>query len=76
MPGSAPPPQTLTEETIEPSELLTDADIRAIERANIIAVLSHTDWRISGTDGAAEFLGLKPSTLTYRMKSFEIERED
>lgn len=76
MPGSAPPVQRPTEETSEPTELLTDADIRAIEKANMIAVLNHTDWRISGSDGAAEYLGLKPSTLTYRMKGFEIERED
>lgn len=39
-------------------------------------VLNQTDWRISGTDGAAEFLELKPSMLTYRMKDFEIERKD
>ena len=76
MPGSAPPAQSTTEELNEPNELLTDADIRAIERANMIAVLNHTDWRISGTDGAAEFLGLKPSTLTYRMKGYGIERKD
>lgn len=76
MPGSAPPAPAPGDEESGPTELLTDADIRAIEKANMVAVLNHTDWRISGTDGAAEFLGLKPSTLTYRMKGFEIEREN
>jgi len=76
MPGSAPPVQAPPSgDDSTPTELLTDADIRAIEKANLVAVLNHTGWRISGIDGAAEFLGLKPSTLTYRMKGFEIERE-
>ncbi len=69
-------PTVITTNDDEPTAMLTDTDIRAIEKANMIAVLNHTDWRISGTDGAAEFLGLKPSTLSYRMKGFEIERKD
>ncbi len=56
-------------------EFVTDAIFREQEKRNIIAVLRHTNWRISGTDGAAELLGVKPSTLSYRMKVYGIEKE-
>ena len=63
-------PSTVTEKT----EILTDADIRHHERENLLAALKRTKWRISGEGGAAEMLGLKPNTLTSRMKKMEIER--
>ena len=63
-------------ERVPPDEagFVTDADIRELEKANMVAALRHADWRIWGTDGAAELLGLKPSTLTYRMKVFDIRK--
>ncbi|TDJ33479.1 MAG: hypothetical protein E2O61_12375, partial [Gammaproteobacteria bacterium] len=30
--------------------------------------------QLSGTEGAAALLGLKPSTLAYRMKTFDITK--
>ncbi len=53
---------------------LTDAEFRENEKANLIAALRHTEWRIAGPGGAAELLGIKPSTLAYRMKNFDIEK--
>ncbi|MER2510962.1 MAG: sigma 54-interacting transcriptional regulator [Nitrosomonas ureae] len=60
----------------EKAALLTDADFREREKINMIAVLKSTNWRISGTDGAAELLGVKPSTLAYRMKIYRINKFD
>ncbi len=54
---------------------LTDAEMRLQEKANLIVALRQAKWRISGEGGAAELLGLKPSTLTYRMRTFGIERD-
>ena len=48
--------------------------MREQEKTNLLKVLRHAKWRISGTDGAAELLGLKPSTLAYRMHTFGIEK--
>jgi transcriptional regulator with GAF, ATPase, and Fis domain len=45
-----------------------------IEREHIQAVVESTGWRIRGADGAAEILGLKPTTLEARMKKLGIER--
>jgi len=44
------------------------------ERNNIIAALKQAGWRVSGMGGAAEILGVKPTTLTSRLKRFGIER--
>jgi len=57
-------------------EFVTDAVFREKERLNMIAVLRYSKWRISGTDGAAELLGIKPSTLAYRMKVYGIKQPD
>ncbi|MCH9638382.1 MAG: sigma 54-interacting transcriptional regulator [Betaproteobacteria bacterium] len=55
---------------------VSDAIFREKEKENLVSVLRYTKWRISGTDGAAELLGIKPSTLTYRMKVFGIKQSD
>ncbi|MDJ0916493.1 MAG: sigma 54-interacting transcriptional regulator [Woeseiaceae bacterium] len=45
------------------------------ERSHIIAVLESAGWKISGPQGAAEKLGLAPSTLRSRMKKLGISRD-
>ena len=45
-----------------------------IDRAQILAALEACGWKIKGTGNAAERLGLKPSTLRYRMKMLGIQR--
>jgi len=55
-------------------EILTDAELRDVEKTNMLAALRKTGWRISGDGGAADLLGLKPSTLAYRMQVFGIEK--
>jgi formate hydrogenlyase transcriptional activator len=45
-----------------------------MERDYILQVLLHTGWRVSGRNGAAKILGLKPTTLEARMKKLGITR--
>ncbi|WP_350288026.1 sigma 54-interacting transcriptional regulator [uncultured Croceitalea sp.] len=40
------------------------------EREKILQVLERTNWRIRGERGAAKILGVKPTTLEYRMKKY------
>ena len=56
------------------SEFVTDAEFQGMEKRNLLAALSHAGWRVSGRDGAAALLGLKPSTLAYRMKMHGIAK--
>ena len=53
---------------------LTDAEIRRRERENLFVVLQRTDWKIKGVDGAAELLGLKPTTLISRIEKMGLQR--
>ena len=61
--------------TGDQADFVTDTEIREREKVNMLAALRHANWRIWGNDGAAELLGLKPSTLTYRMKVFGIRKD-
>jgi len=45
-----------------------------VQREHIRTVLTRTGGRIYGRDGAAEILGLKPSTLQSRMKRLGLDR--
>jgi transcriptional regulator with GAF, ATPase, and Fis domain len=46
-----------------------------VERMHIRRVLDETGWRIRGPNGAAEVLGVKPTTLEARMAKLGIRRE-
>jgi DNA-binding NtrC family response regulator len=58
---------------IEP-EYLTEAEMRRRERENIFAVLQKASWKVKGADGAAELLGVKPTTLSSRMEKMGLRR--
>ena len=46
-----------------------------LEVEHIRAVLNSTGWRVRGSGGAAERLGIKPTTLESRMARFGIARQ-
>jgi transcriptional regulator with GAF, ATPase, and Fis domain len=45
-----------------------------VQRAHIEAVLRECNWRINGTQNAAERLGVHPNTLRFRMRKLGIVR--
>jgi PAS domain S-box-containing protein len=45
-----------------------------VEKEHIRAVLENAGWRIRGADGAAERLGLRPTTLETRMAKLGLQR--
>jgi formate hydrogenlyase transcriptional activator len=49
-------------------------ELEAADRKHIVAALQRSGWRIHGTGGAAEALGLKRTTLQSKMKKLGIER--
>ena len=73
---SAPPP---TASTPHPGakaglEYFTEAEMERRGRENLVAVLETAGWKIKGTAGAAELLGVKPTTLLSRMKKMGLKR--
>jgi transcriptional regulator with GAF, ATPase, and Fis domain len=55
-------------------EYRTDSEMQRLERENLFAVLEKTGWKIKGLDGAAELLGVKPTTLISRIGKMGIKR--
>jgi len=58
----------------EAPRIRTVQEIEELERSNLRRALEATRWKISGAGGAAELLGMKPSTLASRMKALGIQR--
>jgi transcriptional regulator with GAF, ATPase, and Fis domain len=58
---------------VEP-EYLTEIEMRRCERRNLFAVLQKAAWRIKGAGGAAELLGVSPSTLFARIEKMGLKR--
>jgi transcriptional regulator with GAF, ATPase, and Fis domain len=52
----------------------TEQEVRDTERSNILAALNKTRWKVYGSGGAAELLGIKPGTLSARMKKLDLRR--
>jgi PAS domain S-box-containing protein len=54
--------------------IFTVAELQTLERANLVRALVASAWKVSGKGGAAERLGLKPNTLSSRMRALGIEK--
>lgn len=63
----APPPTA-------PTEVFTDTQVRQFKRDNLRRALDATGGKVYGPNGAAELLGVKPSTLNSRLRAFGVDR--
>ena len=59
-------------ETPHESDFLST--LEEVERDHIVSILERTGWRVKGEGGAADVLGVKPSTLYSKMKKLGIRR--
>jgi len=57
-------------------KFLTEAEMWQRERENLLAVLEAAHWKVMGAGGAAELLGIKPTTLFSRMKKMGLKKAD
>lgn len=55
-------------------KILTEKQMRQLEKDNMKAALERTNWLIYGNRGAAALLGMKPTTLISRLKRFDLYR--
>ena len=53
-------------------KIMTYAEMKDLERQNLIGALQATNYKIYGAGGAAELLGVKPTTLASRIKALQI----
>lgn len=67
----------LLADKLETSSPILSSAVKTLEeteRNQILKILSDTQWRINGKNGAAAILGLHPSTLRARMHKLDISR--
>jgi transcriptional regulator with GAF, ATPase, and Fis domain len=78
LPMTCDAPASLRSQAADDVELeyLTDAEMRRRERENLFIVLQKTGWKIKGVNGAAELLGVKPTTLIARIEKMGLKRPD
>jgi len=55
-------------------DVLTDQQMKDFQKSNIIKALQQTNGRVSGAGGAAELLGVRPTTLADRIRTYAIKR--
>jgi transcriptional regulator with GAF, ATPase, and Fis domain len=67
-----PAPATSASDSESPEVILTDRECRERERANLMKALRRADGRIYGQGGAAELLGINPTTLASRLRALKI----
>jgi len=60
-------------QTVKQSSKSGSDTLANVAREHILETLKQTDWLIGGQDGAANRLGLKRTTLMYRMRKLGIE---
>ncbi len=56
--------------------ILTEVELRQRDRENLLAALTKVGWKIHGEGGAAELLGVKPTTLLSRIKKLGLKRPE
>jgi transcriptional regulator with GAF, ATPase, and Fis domain len=70
--GPAGPPEQPAPVPVDVERVLTDAEVRRLEADNIRAALRRAKGKVSGPGGAAELLGVRPTTLASRIKALGI----
>ena len=67
---SAPPAAA---QTPAATDVVPEVEWRRRERANVLAALRQSGFRVSGRGGAAELLGVNPRTLASRLKALGLD---
>ena len=67
-------PENRNAHTKPTSQLFTREELKRQERETIIKALKQAHGKVSGQGGAAELLGMKPSTLSSRISALGVDR--
>jgi len=64
------------EAAVASDEVLTEKDMREFQKSNTVKALKQANWKVSGAGGAAELLGVRPTTLADRVRTYKIKRPE
>jgi PAS domain S-box-containing protein len=74
MPGLKVDVDSMTNTAIESNDVLTEKELREFQKNNLEKALKQTNWKVSGLGGAAELLGVRPTTLADRIRTFKLRK--
>jgi PAS domain S-box-containing protein len=74
MPGLKFDEETVVVAEPRDDDVLTEQEMKDFQKANLIKALEQSDWKVSGSGGAAELLGVRPTTLADRVRTYKIKR--
>ncbi len=72
--ASPPPGKAPAAAPTDDDDVLTDDELRDLQKRNLLKALRQSGWRVSGKGGAAELLGVRPTTLADRIRSFGLKK--
>lgn len=76
MPGLKAESGAAEVEATDNDNVLTEKEMRDFQKSNLLRALGQTNWRVSGKGGAAELLGVRPTTLADRVRTYKLKRPD
>jgi formate hydrogenlyase transcriptional activator len=56
------------------THILTEVEMKTRDQENILNALNQCDWKITSSDGAAELLEMKPTTLHSKIKKMGLKK--
>ena len=62
--------------TDDVKSVLTEEEMKQRDSENILNALNKCGWKITGADGAAELLAMKPTTLHSKIKKLGLKKSD
>jgi len=74
MPGLALDLDQVAEVLPQNYGVLSEKEMRQFQKNNLIKALTQTNWKVSGVAGAAELLGIRPTTLADRIRTLNIKK--
>ena len=74
MPGLKSEIDEIAEVALTNSEVLTEKNMREYQRNDTVRALEQANWKVSGRGGAAELLGVRPTTLADRIRTLKIRK--
>jgi len=54
--------------------IMTEKELLALQKDNLLSALRLSNWRVSGPNGAAKLVGLKPTTFNDRIRKFGLQK--
>ena len=69
------PPKTNAARPAE-DQILTSLELEEVEKRNLRRAMEVCNWKVSGTGSASELLGIKPTTLSSRLKALGLRNID